>query len=38
VFAAYRSCADAGEAAERRCLARVQAARRDGAVVLPDPR
>jgi hypothetical protein len=38
VFAAYRSCADAGEAAERRCLARVQAARRDGTVVLPDPR
>jgi len=38
VFAAYRSCADAGEAAERRCLARVQAARRDGAPVLPDVR
>ena len=38
VFAAYRSCADAGEAAERRCLARVQAARRDGAAVLPDVR
>ena len=36
VFAAYRSCADAGEAAERRCLGRVQAARRDGAAVLPD--
>ena len=38
VFAAYRSCADAGEAAERRCLARVQAAKRDGAAVLPDVR
>ena len=38
VFAAYRSCADAGEAAERRCLARVQAARRDGTAVLPDVR
>jgi hypothetical protein len=36
VFAVYRSCSDAGEAAERRCLARVQAARRDSAVVLPD--
>jgi serine/threonine protein kinase len=36
VFAVYRSCSDAGEAAERRCLARVQAARRDGAPVLPD--
>ena len=30
VFAAYRSCADAGEAAERRCLARVQAASATG--------
>ena len=38
VFAAYRSCADAGEAAERRCLARVQAAKRDGTAVLPDAR
>ena len=38
VFAAYKSCADAGEAAERRCLARVQAAKRDGAAVLPDVR
>jgi len=38
VFAAYRSCADAGEAAERRCLARVQSARREGAAVLPDLR
>jgi hypothetical protein len=38
VFAAYRSCADAGEAAERRCLARVQAAKRDGAAVMPDVR
>jgi serine/threonine protein kinase len=36
VFAAYRSCGDAGEAAERRCLARVQAAKRDGAAVVPD--
>jgi len=36
VFAMYRSCAEAGEAAERRCLARVQAARRDGVSVLPD--
>jgi len=38
VFAAYRSCADAGEAAERRCLARVQTAKRDGTPVLPDVR
>ena len=38
VFAVYRSCADAGEAAERRCLARVQAARRDGVPVMPDAR
>jgi 3-hydroxymyristoyl/3-hydroxydecanoyl-(acyl carrier protein) dehydratase len=38
VFAAYRSCAVAGEAAERRCLARVQAARRDGVAVMPDVR
>jgi hypothetical protein len=38
VFAAYRSCADAGEAAERRCLGRVQAAKRDGAAVMPDVR
>jgi hypothetical protein len=37
VFAAYRSCADAGEAAERRCLARVQAAKHDGTPVLPAP-
>jgi hypothetical protein len=36
VFAAYKSCADAGEAAERRCLTRVQAAKRDGTTVLPD--
>ncbi len=36
VFAAYKACADAGEAAERRCLARVQAARRDGAAVVPE--
>jgi len=36
VFAAYKSCSDAGVAAERRCLARVQGARRDGAAVLPD--
>jgi tRNA A-37 threonylcarbamoyl transferase component Bud32 len=37
VFAAYGSCAAAGETAERRCLARVQAARRDGAATgMPD--
>ena len=36
VFAAYKSCADAGEAAERRCLSRAQAAKRDGTAVLPD--
>jgi hypothetical protein len=36
VFAAYKSCGDAGVAAERRCLARVQAARRDGVPVMPD--
>jgi len=36
VFAAYKSCGDAGETAERRCLARVQAAKRDGTAVLPD--
>src|SRR5262249_17476835 len=36
VCAAYKSCADAGEAAERRCLARVQSARRDGAPVMPE--
>ena len=36
VFAAYKSCGDAGVAAERRCLARVQAARRDGVAVMPD--
>ena len=36
VFAAYKSCSDAGVAAERRCLARVQAARRDGVTVVPD--
>ncbi|HEY7376077.1 MAG TPA: serine/threonine-protein kinase [Polyangia bacterium] len=36
VFAAYRACADTGEAAERRCLARVQAAKRDGLPVLPE--
>ena len=38
VFAAHRTCADAGEAAERRCLARVQAAKRDGTPVLLDAR
>jgi hypothetical protein len=38
VFAAYRSCADAGEAAERRCLARVQAQKREGSTVAPDLR
>ena len=36
VFAAYRSCSYFGEAAERRCLARVQAAGKEGAAVLPD--
>ncbi|HMF42329.1 MAG TPA: serine/threonine-protein kinase [Polyangia bacterium] len=36
VFPMYKSCADAGEAAERRCLARAQAAKRDGTAVLPD--
>jgi Protein kinase domain len=36
VFAAYKSCVDAGVAAERRCLARAQAARRDGVAVMPD--
>jgi hypothetical protein len=36
VFAAYRSCADTAEAAERRCLTRVQAAKRDGVPVLPE--
>jgi hypothetical protein len=36
VFAAYKSCTDAGVAAERRCLARVQTPRRDGAAVLPE--
>jgi hypothetical protein len=38
VFAAYGSCAETGEAAERRCLARVQAAKRDGTAVMPDVR
>jgi hypothetical protein len=38
VFAAYRSCAEAGETAERRCLARVQAAKSNGGPVLPDVR
>jgi hypothetical protein len=36
VFAAYKSCSDAGVAAERRCLARVQNARRDGTAVMPE--
>jgi hypothetical protein len=36
VFGAYRSCAEAGEAAERRCLARVRTGMRDGSPVMPD--
>ena len=36
VFAAYKSCTDAGVTAERRCLARVQTARVLSAVVQLD--
>ena len=36
IFAAYKSCADVGEAAERRCLARVQAAGKQGVPIVPD--
>jgi serine/threonine protein kinase len=36
VFAAYKSCAEAGESAERRCLARVAASPKDGVAIMPD--
>jgi hypothetical protein len=36
VFAAYKSCAEAGEAAERRCLARVAASPKEGVAIMPD--
>jgi len=36
IFAAYKSCADVGEAVERRCLARVQAAGKQGVPIVPD--
>jgi hypothetical protein len=36
VFAAYKACAVFGEGAERRCLARVRDARRDGVTMIPD--
>jgi hypothetical protein len=36
VFAAYKACAEAGDAAERRCLAQVAASPRGGVAIMPD--